>query len=680
MTTGRIGIYSAGLWRLRDDVARLTGLAPVRLHSFGGRDVDAVLGWGHKATAERARRAAGARAVPYIAMEDGFLRGIRAGRGERSFSYVLDRGGIYYDSGGPNDLVAAIAAGEADAGLLERAARGMELLGRRRLSKYNDAPLSLPAALGDVDGIVLVVDQSMGDAAIAGAGAAAESFRRMLAAALEEAGGAPVFVKTHPDNLRAGSGGHLAEAARRHGVRLLAEAVNPWLLFERCRAVYVVSSLLGLEALMAGLPVACFGRPFYGGWGLTDDRVAADPAAPQRPRRSLATVFANAYLRYSRYLDPYDRREVAFEEAAEMLAFVRDRFHDNAGGFVTVGFSPWKRAATRPFLDGPAGPPRNAATLAGARRLAARSGARIAVWGADAAAGADAEGALVRLEDGFLRSRGLGAAFAWPASLIVDAEGLYFNARRRSGFETLAETARFDAPLLDRARRLRWAIVAGGVTKYNVGAAPAGLDAAPAGRRILVPGQVEDDASIRFGSPCVRRNIDLLRAVRERHPDAYIVYKPHPDVEAALRPGRVPRNEAERYADRVAAGASVAPLIDWCDRLETMTSLAGFEALLRGKVVATHGAPFYAGWGLTDDRLEFPRRRRRLDLDMLVAAALILYPRYVDPLTRIACPPEQVIARLAAGAAPPPSLRRVLAGALGVAGGRLLYLLRRRYG
>ena len=61
-----------------------------------------------------------------------------------------------------------------------------------------------------------------------------------------------------------------------------------------------------------------------------------------------------------------------------------------------------------------------------------------------------------------------------------------------------------------------------------------------------------------------------------------------------------------------------------------MTSLTGFEALMRGKRVVTYGMPFYAGWGLTRDCLKLPRRSRRLTLNELVAGALITYPRYYD--------------------------------------------------
>ena len=103
--------------------------------------------------------------------------------------------------------------------------------------------------------------------------------------------------------------------------------------------------------------------------------------------------------------------------------------------------------------------------------------------------------------------------------------------------------------------------------------------------------------------------------------------------------------------------------------------MAGFEALLRGKKVTTHGVPFYAGWGLTTDLGPIPpRRSRSRSLDELVAAAIILYPTYVDPVTRLPCPPEILIQRIARGedsvAAPLASLR-ILQGKLKLAFRRL---------
>ncbi len=90
----------------------------------------------------------------------------------------------------------------------------------------------------------------------------------------------------------------------------------------------------------------------------------------------------------------------------------------------------------------------------------------------------------------------------------------------------------------------------------------------------------------------------------------------------------------------------MANLLDEIDELHTLTSLSGFEALLRGVPVTVYGRPFYAGWGLTRD-ITPCGRGRVLSLEQLAAGALILYPRYLDPLTRLPCGPETVIDRLA---------------------------------
>jgi capsular polysaccharide export protein len=63
--------------------------------------------------------------------------------------------------------------------------------------------------------------------------------------------------------------------------------------------------------------------------------------------------------------------------------------------------------------------------------------------------------------------------------------------------------------------------------------------------------------------------------------------------------------------------------------------------------VTTYGVPFYAGWGLTSDLGPVPpRRTERRSLDELTAGALLLYPRYLDPVTKLPCPPEILVNRL----------------------------------
>ena len=226
---------------------------------------------------------------------------------------------------------------------------------------------------------------------------------------------------------------------------------------------------------------------------------------------------------------------------------------------------------------------------------------------------------------------------------------MYYDPDARSDLEQLLLEAEFDAALIARAGKLIDQLVARGVTKYNLAGASApaiefpGCDVSMR-RRILVPGQVEDDLSVRLGGGGIRGNLDLLARVRAANPDALILYKPHPDVEAGHRIGAIPDRLAGQFADRIIRDRSTAALFSQIDELHTLTSLAGFEALLRRLRVVVYGRPFYAGWGLTVDDMAVDRGRR-LTLEELVAGALILYPRYLDPVTRLPCPPEIVLER-----------------------------------
>ncbi|MEM6742803.1 MAG: hypothetical protein AAF676_03570 [Pseudomonadota bacterium] len=347
------------------------------------------------------------------------------------------------------------------------------------------------------------------------------------------------------------------------------------------------------------------------------------------------------WLRRLRFLDPWRRRPTPLAEGLEALAFLREAAERNGRQAVTVGLSAWKRRNAAPFLVGPAGPPIHRATLDRAVRAARRRGGRVALWGTKT--GPEGEALeTVRLEDGFVRSVGLGLRHAPPASLAVDQEALYFDATRPTDFELLALRADFDARLLGRAAALRRRLVELKITKYNLARSAPLPQPDRARRRVLVPGQVEGDASLRLGSPELRTNAELLRRARARHPDGYLIYKPHPDVLTGLRKGAVP-DDVLALADAVVTEASAAACLDWADQVETMTSLMGFEALLRGRAAAVHGRPFYAGWGLTESAGAPFDRGRALTLDQLVAVALILYPRYIDPATRLPAPPERVL-------------------------------------
>lgn len=278
-----------------------------------------------------------------------------------------------------------------------------------------------------------------------------------------------------------------------------------------------------------------------------------------------------------------------------------------------------------------------------------KPGSVLLLWGSNSAPNAlPPDVRIIRMEDGFLRSVGLGADLTHPVSWVIDQRGIYYDATQPSDLEHLLQTTEFTDELLERAARLRLRIVENGLTKYNVGS---GSWHRPSHciKVILVPGQVETDASIRFGAPGIASNMLLLQAVRRSNPDAYVIYKPHPDVVAGLRAKGKREDEALLWCDEIVLDVGMDEMLAAVDEVCVLTSLAGFEALLRGKRVVCYGQPFYAGWGLTEDMLPIVRRTRHLPLDGLVAGALILYPTYISrSLTGDFSTPEQAMDELLA--------------------------------
>lgn len=641
---------------------RILQLAGWQIRVLGRPGPDDWVGvWGHSPVAARGERLAEATGTRLLRIEDAFLRSVLPGRaGEPPMGLILDTRSVHFDSAKPSDLEELLARAPLDDGaLLARARRAMAEMTRAHVSKYNafdpEAPLPPPP-------YVLVIDQTRGDASINHAGASAATFREMKAVAEIEHPGMAIVLKTHPETQAGHRPGHYGPADAGGRVTLLDSPVDPWALLEGAVAVYTVSSGLGFEAILAGHRPRVFGQPWYSGWGLTED----ENPVPRRQRKLTRTqLFAASMVLYPVWYDPYHDALCGPEQVIPALASRARAWREDRRGYVAAGMRLWKRGPLRRFFghgrgllfrDGPA-----------AVTAARKSGRRLMIWaGREADLGDTGDVPLLRIEDGFLRSRGLGAELVAPLSLVADDRGIYYDPSRESRLEALiAASVALPEAARDRAERLIAGVIRARVTKYNLGGA--GVDL-PEGHRILVPGQVEDDASIRLGCGDVATNLGLLRAAREANPDAVIVFKPHPDVEAGLRLGAIPRDEALRHADVIAESADPVTLIEAVDEVWTLTSLLGFEALIRGKRVTCLGAPFYAGWGLTRDLGPVPERRRaRPDVVALAHAALIDYPRYFDPVTGSACPPEVVVDRLAEGRlAPTGPLVRLLAKTQGL--------------
>lgn len=621
----RLFVYNGGFLTSRR-IKRILSLAGYDIKLGKPSDGDLIGVWGKSPTSPRGEAVSDKTGNPILRVEDAFLRSLHPGRdGEPPIGLLLDQRGVHFDASQPSDLEHLLATHPFDdTPLLDRAREGIARLKTEELTKYaaHDPDIDAPEP-----GYVLVIDQTKGDASIRYGGANEASFQEMLYYAQTEFPKAQILIKTHPETINGHRKGHFSSEQETDRIRIIDDPLSPWKLMEGAIAVYVVSSQLGFEAILAGHKPVVFGQPFYTGWGLSDDRTPI-----QRRQRTLTRVqlFAGAMLLYPNWYDPCMDRLCDFETAVNHLSAKTRAWREDRNGWRGENIRLWKRAHFQKFFgsvkpikfDGDQGP--------------------VVHWGRS-----DSSDTTV-VEDGFLRSRGLGAELVPPMSLVLDDLGIYFDPTRPSRLEhliTKAENLRPGQAL--RASRLVQALTRAGLSKYNL---RGGLPDLPMGRRILVPGQVEDDASIVFGCSTVATNLDLLEHTRSANPDACIIYKPHPDVAKGLRKGRIQPEDAAKYADVVAEDADIHQLICAVDEVWTMTSLTGFEALLRGKKVTCLGAPFYAGWGLTTDLGKVPvRRQAKPSLEGLVHATLIDYPRYRDPVSGLPCAVETVVERLANG-------------------------------
>ncbi|WP_245552839.1 hypothetical protein [Brachymonas chironomi] len=298
--------------------------------------VDAVAGWGMRPSAQKARAYAAKQGLPYVSLEDGFIRSFGTGDRFPPLSMVVDQTGIYYDSTQPSDLEGMLngktslhQSGRQDA------QRAMRLVLEGKYSKYNHAGALNSEILGVLSTRkVLVVDQTAGDMSVTLGGANAESFKDMLQAALSENPGATVYVKTHPEVSSGRKRGYLTHVQTDGRLVVLREAVNPYSLIEVMDKVYVVTSTMGFEALMADKQVVCFGLPWYAGWGLTDDRCQQHLVmSRRRKKRTTVELFAAAYMQYTNYIDPVTCRKgdiFSVLRWIEVQKEVREIFHKGA--------------------------------------------------------------------------------------------------------------------------------------------------------------------------------------------------------------------------------------------------------------------------------------------------------------------------------------------------------------
>lgn len=622
------------------------------------KKAQAVAGWGQRPTTLKARLYAAKKQLPFIALEDGFLRSLGLGAaGHPPLSLIADEQGIYYDARSPSQLEWLIKQKESLQQQAETAQQAMSLIVQAKLSKYNHAPDFTDSAQLITGQRILIIDQTQGDMAVESGGANQQTFSKMLIQAKQDNPGATLYIKTHPDVINGYKQGYLAGAVDDPDTVWLRNDCNPLSLIEQMDKIYTVTSQMGFEALLLGKPVITFGLPWYAGWGMTDDRHPDIAQLRQSKRRTQATLlelFTAAYLLYCRYINPNNGQPGTLFDVIDYLTRLKKINQQLRGPLAIVGCSFWKKQILVPYLQVPSTQfhfytPRQyrQQLIKQAEQHPTSMPQKWLIWGQGKAAITPLITANpappIRMEDGFIRSVGLGSNFVMPYSLVLDSQGIYFNSQTESELESLLQHKVFSPQERDKAEVLQQLLIQTKLAKYNVGDMQKIAPDDYTSKLILIPGQVEDDASIRYGSPVIKTNLELIKRVRADNPTAFIIYKPHPDVLSGNRAGNVPFEQLKDYVDRVIEQVNIIDCIEQVEEVHTLTSLAGFEALIRHKQVVCYGQPFYAGWGLTDDKYPITRRNRCLSISELIYGVMYDYAIYLHPKTLTYTDPQTLV-------------------------------------
>ncbi|WP_257396318.1 capsular polysaccharide biosynthesis protein [Campylobacter lari] len=600
---------------------------------------DIFVGWGRKKSGLKAIALAKKYNVKFLLLEDGFLRSLNLGvENSPSFSIVKDDVGIYYDATAPSKLENILNTYEFSTEGLEQAKKAIELIKKEKLSKYNNN-LCIPKELfGANEERVLIITQVANDASLKFGLADNFSTQDIINDAIKENPNAKIYIKIHPDVLSGKKQSDFDVQDLPNNCVVIKENYNPVELLSYFKKVYIKTSGMGFEALMLGCECVCYGVPFYAGWGLTQDKQACKR---RLKKRTLEEIFYAAYILYSEYFNPCLNQKSDIFDTIYTLAKYKKIEQANSNALYFLGFTLWKRWFMKPFFKAKSNKIIFLNSLAALYKANLNPEDKIFIWGKKydkTLLAKDFNNEIFLVEDGFLRSVFLGSDLTRPFSLIVDSKGLYVDPSKPSDLEDILQNHIFDESLRQRAEKLITTITQNKFSKYN-GLKHEKLNFNTNKKIILIPAQVEDDASMILGGAGFN-TLKLLQSVRKANENAFIVFKPHPDVLSGNRKGLKDKSIILKYCDEIIEDVSIDSAINACDEVHTITSTSGFDALLRGKKVVVYGKPFYAGWGLTSDLYEIPRRTRVLSLEELVAGVLILYPRYIHPKSKNLCEVE----------------------------------------
>ncbi|MBM7652573.1 capsule polysaccharide export protein KpsC/LpsZ [Neobacillus cucumis] len=593
--------------------------------------------------------------IPLYRIEDGFIRSVQLGASKSiPISLVMDSQALYYDASQPSDLEDILNTYDfqSDKDLINRAVNCINILKEQNISKYNNvSSKNIEAVYGHKEKKrILVIGQVEDDESIKRGSSRPITNNELVILAAMENPEAEIIYKPHPDVLFGKRAMQSNPAEVAHIAKVITEPLGLTDSFQTIDHVYTITSLSGFEALLRGISVTTFGAPFYSGWGLTDDRQKVDRRNQQL---TIEEIFAAAYILYPKYMHPITRRMITIEEALSFIGIMKKQEENKQHAYHVKSELLHPESVIKNEVGGKIGilskgiqaiPNLDSFFLSELEfnpYEETESLTYIAGWGMKQSANKAIALAekynipYVGLEDGFLRSVGLGVDGAPPLSISVDNVGIYYDATRPSRLENILNASGWEREdLLQDAKKSMELIRVNYLSKYNHAPIIDSAKFLDAGKqRVLVVDQTLGDMSITLGLADKERFKEMYEAAVKENPNADIFIKTHPDVISGKKEGNLTPRNVGKNAVFIYDDCNPLSLVEQFDKVYVVTSQLGFEALMLGKEVHCFGMPFYAGWGITSDRLKIDRRKRARNLEEIFAAAYLLYCRYLNPTT-----------------------------------------------
>ncbi len=209
-------------------------------------------------------------------------------------------------------------------------------------------------------------------------------------------------------------------------VTLVSDAHHVSSLMRVARSVYLYASVLELDARMKGKRCHTVHPAFAG---------------------ELKAEVEKWLMRGCFYRHPETRAPTSLLSLVGWLHLQREKRFSFTGDIYALGFSRWKYPVLRTYFQGA-----NVHRISTASNVSLPEGATVVVWGSKplreypgGESLTEGDNKVVRLEDAFIRSVGLGAKLVRPLSWVIDDRGIYYDPRTPSALEDFLNSTCFSA-------------------------------------------------------------------------------------------------------------------------------------------------------------------------------------------------------------------------------------------